>query len=159
MERADRITKHRLFKECLFKNKEAEKDRIYCCHGFEHFMDVARIGYIVILENSLSIPKEIMYSAALLHDIGRFKQYEDSAHHTLAGAEIAKIILADCGFSKEEIKYITDAILCHGIDTEDISTLSGVLAYADKKSRMCMQCDAIDTCKWKREEMNLKTEY
>ena len=159
MERADRIIEHALFKEALRRVNKDEEDRIYCLHGFEHFMDVARIGYIVILEKGLSIPKEIMYSAALLHDIGRFKQYEYGVPHDIAGGEMAREILNDCGFSAAETELIVDAVTAHGRDGDKITTLADVLAFADRKSRMCMECKAIDTCKWKRQDMNLSVEY
>ena len=49
-----------------------ELNRKFCCHNIEHSLDVARIGYIMILEQNLNIDKELFYAAALLHDAGRY---------------------------------------------------------------------------------------
>ena len=80
--------------------KEAEKDRIFCKHGIEHLLDVARIAYIENLEQNCGVSKEWIYTAALLHDIGRFLQYS-KGNIMKAGAEL-KEILKDCGFKQEE---------------------------------------------------------
>ena len=36
-----------------------------------HFLDVARIGTIIALEEGLKIDREWIYAAALLHDCGK----------------------------------------------------------------------------------------
>ena len=83
---------------------EYEKDRIFCRHGMEHLLDVARIAYIENLENNRGISKEIIYGAALLHDIGRYLQYTEGIPHEKAGEELALEILKDSGFSKKSRK-------------------------------------------------------
>ena len=40
------------------------------------FWNVARLMYIYALEEHLELPKELIYAAALLHDIGRAQQYQ-----------------------------------------------------------------------------------
>ena len=75
MERINEISDHPLWKLHIEQLKEAEKDRIFCKHGIEHLLDVARIAYIENLEENCDISKEMIYAAALLHDIGRFLQY------------------------------------------------------------------------------------
>ncbi|MDD6812768.1 MAG: hypothetical protein PUD93_13090, partial [Lachnospiraceae bacterium] len=66
MERIDKILNHELFIFCLKKNEEAERERIFCRHNMEHFLDVARIGEILNLEEHRRIPKVQIYAAALL---------------------------------------------------------------------------------------------
>ena len=63
---------------------EYEKNRIFCRHGMDHLMDVARIAYIENLEKNCGISKEIIYGAALLHDIGRYLQYTEGIPHERA---------------------------------------------------------------------------
>ena len=41
-----------------------------------HLMDVARIAYITCLEQNLGIEKDVIYGAAILHDIGKYAQYD-----------------------------------------------------------------------------------
>ena len=53
------------------KMKKFEHDREFCCHQITHLLDVARIAYIKNLEAGLGIDKELIYTAAILHDIGK----------------------------------------------------------------------------------------
>lgn len=46
----------------------------------EHFLSVARISYLMVLEKNLDIPKDIIYATAFLHDMGRADQYEKEFH-------------------------------------------------------------------------------
>ena len=71
MNRVDLILEHPKYQEYLDKIKQAEEKRIFCLHNMNHFLDVARIAYIMNLEEELGIAKEIIYATALLHDIGR----------------------------------------------------------------------------------------
>ena len=43
MQRIWKIYEHPLFIEGLVKNKDAEKERIFCHHDMNHFLDVARL--------------------------------------------------------------------------------------------------------------------
>lgn len=158
MKKCGRILENEKFRSVMGKLKELEKDRIYCNHGIEHLMDVARGAYIINLENNLNIPKELIYGAALVHDIGRYAQYTKGIHHHEAGAEIAAQILPECGFDEDETKEITDAVRSHRKNPDTIKTLADVIATADGRTRMCMMCDASDTCKWREEEKNINIE-
>ena len=68
MERINKISEHPLWKLNMTQLKEAERDRIFCKHGIEHLLDVARIAYIENLEQNCGVSKEGIYAAALLHD-------------------------------------------------------------------------------------------
>lgn len=156
MERYQKIVQHKKFLKYVKRIKKLEKDRIYCCHGPEHLMDVARIAYIKALTEGLPLSKDVIYGAALLHDIGKVKQYKEKIPHEIAGAEAAGKILLECGYKKEEIQMIETAILHHrrGGSRED-SPLSRILFEADKESRMCMFCKASSKCNWTEEEKNI----
>lgn len=160
MDRIDKILKHNLFLENLEKNMAAEADRCFCRHDMAHFLDVARIGVIINLEEKLEIPYELIYGAALLHDIGKHRQYEEGIPHEQASAAIAPEILRDCGFDEKETDVITDAILQHrnsGVIAE--GNLRGVLYRADKASRPCFSCRAEKDCNWKGSKKNMKILY
>lgn len=155
MERIDKILRHREFLEHLHKNMEAETDRPFCRHDLTHFLDVARIGRIMNLEERLGIEEELIYGAALLHDIGKHLQYSDGISHEKASAQLAPAILRDCGFDEEETAVIVEAILGHRDSSVARETnLRGILYRADKSSRPCFCCHANKDCNWKEKRKN-----
>ncbi len=160
MNRVDRILNHKLFQIHLQENEKAEAERQFCRHGMVHFLDVARIAEIINLEEGLSLQRELIYAASLLHDIGKHIQYENRTPHEIASAQIAPEILADCGFDKAEADCIVEAILSHR--DEKIAKepdLRGVLYRADKASRACFACKAESECNWKDGKKNLTIKY
>lgn len=160
MDRIDRILKHPLFQESLQNNIEAEKDRSFCRHDITHFLDVARIAVIINLEEGLGIDRELIYGAALLHDIGRHRQYTEGIPHEQASAEIAANILQDCGFNLDETSVIISAVLYHrDSDAADEISLRGILYRADKASRPCYVCSAEPDCNWKDSKKNRSIRY
>ena len=160
MYRVDKILGHALFNECMEKNRAAEADRRFCRHDMVHFLDVARIGRIIALEEHPALSTELIYAAALLHDIGKFRQYNEGIPHEQASAEIAPEILRECGFDEEETGVIVDAILQHrnaGVMQEQ--NLRGILYRADKASRPCYACEVESECNWKGSKKNLRIRY
>lgn len=155
MRKCNNILKNKKFRDILSKINLAEKDRIYCNHGIDHLLDVARSAYILNLENGLDIPKEVIYGAALIHDIGRYKQYSENINHHTAGAEIAREILPECGYTDDEVNEIANAVESHRVASDRAETLSDIIAIADKRTRLCMMCSATDTCKWNENEKNM----
>ena len=155
MERYHKIVEHELFREYGDRIKELEKDRIYCRHGVEHLIDVARIGYIMNLEQGMAYSKDVIYAMALLHDIGKPEQYEEKIPHEITGAAKAELILRDCGYNEEEISEIRKAIDDHRRGPKESGwKLSEILYDADKKSRMCLFCPAKDSCNWTEDRKN-----
>lgn len=155
MERVNRILQHEAFREHLQKNEAAEEGRIFCRHNMGHFLDVARIAMIFNLQEELKIPGDMIYGAALLHDIGRHEQYAVGTPHETASARIAPAILADCGYTTEEINRIAEAIALHRTsETAGRADLAGILYRADKASRACYACKASKECNWKGSRKN-----
>ena len=76
MERFQKIVWHEKYKETYERLQQLEIDRKFCGHDIEHFLSVARISYLMILEKRLPVSKDIIYATALLHDLGRADQYE-----------------------------------------------------------------------------------
>ena len=150
MERVNLILRHPLFLAELGHVIEYERDRIFCGHGLEHLLDVARIVYILCLEAGVSVEKEVLYATALMHDIGRWKQYEDGTPHEQESARIAEEILPQCGFVNSEIGIIRDAILSHRSNSGEKPGLAGMLYRADKLSRLCFACEAREECNWEK---------
>ena len=158
MERVNGILKDPLYRTCLSKIALFERDRIFCGHDMAHFLDVARLAYIRALEENAPVSKELIYCTALLHDIGRARQYEDGTPHDEAGAAIAGQILNELGFSMEEIEAIVSAIRGHRAQTDQ--TVLGKLLYtADKRSRNCFSCKAEPECYWSPAKKNMTIQY
>ena len=160
MVRVDKILAHPSFLENLQKNREAETDRRFCRHDMTHLLDVARIGTLINLEEGQEIPKDLIYGAALLHDLGRHEQYREGIPHEQAGAAKAPSILSDCGYDREEAEAVTAAILRHrDPDAAAVPGLTGILYRADKASRPCFCCPAQKDCSWKEGKKNLHILY
>lgn len=155
MDKIDRLINNKLFITCMDRIKDEEKDRIFCLHGIEHSLDVARIGYILSLEQKLNIDKDIIYGMALLHDIGRCVEYESNISHHEAGVEISQKILAESGYEHTDITAICDAIANHKNKSLDCNNVLRELLYtADKLSRNCFSCKAYEQCYWSAEKKN-----
>lgn len=147
MERINRLLKHPIYKKYVEDLQDYECNRQFCRHNMEHFLTVARIAYIISLEDKLNINIEEIYAAALTHDIGRLQQYIDNSPHEIVSADIAPYILKDVGFLEQEITRIREAILNHR--NKDISmegNLSCIIYRADKMSRDCLSCPAFSEC-------------
>lgn len=110
MDRVNAVICHPLYLEYYHRLERAEKERIFCRHQMSHLLDVARIAYIRNLEKGYGFRKDVIYAAAVLHDIGKALQYEEKVPHEIAGERIAGEILdtlpKETGFSEEEKRTI-----------------------------------------------------
>lgn len=157
MERVNRILTSSLYQVYLNKINMAEAERRFCHHNMGHFLDVARIACILNGEEGYGQEREIIYAAALLHDIGRWMQYENDTPHEKASAHLAPEILSESGFTAEESDRILKAIVNHRNELiKDEKSLSGLLYRADKYSRPCFACGMEKECNWKKGKKNLK---
>ena len=149
MERVNQVLEHPRFQIYKEEIKKWEEDRPFCGHDVSHLLDVARIAYILSLEEACEISKEFIYTAALLHDIGRPEQYADGTPHQQASVNIADGVLKDCGFDAEEAAAILSAIGNHRDAARASKTpLDWLLYRADKLSRGCYVCDVEEICDW-----------
>ena len=118
-------------------------------------MNVARLAYIFKLERNYKVSKEEIYATAMLHDIGKWQQYQEGIPHEVASAEIAETILDETGFSAEEKERMVAAILAHRKGTGE-SELAEIIYDADKLSRDCFTFRAEMQCNWSEEKKNKK---
>ncbi|AOT72593.1 HD domain-containing protein [Geosporobacter ferrireducens] len=146
MERVTSILNHPLFVEYMQRNYIAETDRVYCRHNLQHSIDVARVAYVMALEEGLPIRKDVIYATGLLHDIGRWKEYVDGISHAKASADLAEEILVDSEFERAEIDLILDAIRNHRKNGRRDTPLSVIIFRSDKVSRLCLECNEIEDC-------------
>ena len=156
MKRVDAILRHPLFEEKLRLLDELEAERAFCHHDLTHLLDVARLMWIDVLERGLAIDRDVVYAAALLHDLGRVEQMQYGIPHEQASAALAESILPDAGFTAEETAAVVAAIRCHrGSAPADAREMLGEILYrADKVCRLCWRCDARAACNWPEERKN-----
>ena len=157
MNNIDAIMNNKLYREALEKLSEYERDREFCNHTIEHFIDVSRIAYIMALEENLSVSKEVIYSIGLLHDIGRVRQYEEGIHHDIASVEMSREILKETSFTEDEVNIILNGIANHRKESDN--KLEEIIYKADKLSRQCFNCKAEKECYWSSEKKNFKITY
>ncbi len=159
MKRIDLILKDPEFIEYLEHNNQAAKDDPFCKHDLSHMIDVARIAYILVLEKGFlnyfienaglkgrAEAKEVIYATGLLHDIGKWKEYEAGIDHAAFGARLARDILIRAGYEDHEIEVIGRAIYEHRNISQNMSFLGERMHRADNLSRACSKCKEKDNC-------------
>lgn len=160
MERINSIVQGAAFQEYLARTLLGEKERIYCKHGMDHLLSVARIAYAYLLEKGEGSTKpqfkELVYTAALLHDVGRWVEYKTGEDHAQASARLARPLLQEAGFDESEVEEVLAAILEHRHKRGHTRALAKALALADDYSRDCWNCSAKDSChKFNSEMLNI----
>lgn len=134
-----------------------EKDRQLCRHDLPHFLDVARIATIIAFDEGLKVSRDLIYTTALLHDIGRFMQYEDNIPHEEASHKLAQGLLKSLNFTEAEKQSILSAIASHRASGG--TGFNAIFYKADKKSRACYGCAAQKDCNWSDTKKNLEITY
>lgn len=152
MKRLNKIINSGIYKEYLKKLNEYEKDRVYCKHDYNHFINLSRIAYIQVLEAGLEYSKEVIYTIGFLHDIGRVLEFEKGVAHHIGSVLIAEDILKESDFTELEISYILEGIENHRKDSN--SALGKIICKSDKLSRDCMNCEVITSCHWSEDIKN-----
>jgi uncharacterized protein len=147
------------YKNYLERLVYLERNREFCRHNLEHFIAVARICTILCYENNIEPDRDLIYSAALLHDLGRVKEIEEGISHEIASAELALDFLKDTDFSEEEKDKIISLIKNHRNKKNEDKSLEKMFYMADKLSRNCHSCPATDKCNWSDEKKNLTIKY
>ena len=149
MDYVARLLEDKTYQGLLRELENLEAGRIYCRHGFEHLMDVARLCWITVLENKIDISKEEVYLAALLHDIGKIgipdrilnkpdkltdEEYDIMKSHVDRGAEILKnftlIDRVEEGVLYHHERYDGRGYT-HGLKGEDIPLNARIIGIAD----------------------------
>ncbi|MBI4855798.1 MAG: HD domain-containing protein [Acetobacterium woodii] len=145
------------YQNYLNKIKKCEKQRRFCRHNIPHFLSVARIATIKTMEAGLNFSRDLIYTTALLHDIGRFVQYQDKTPHEIASHQLAIPLLETLDFTDDENKLILDAILNHR--NPEAQGFSHIFYESDKLSRACFSCPVEHECDWSKEKKNLTIVY
>ena len=90
-------------------------------HDIDHIMRVYNLA-MTIAKSESDVDLEVVQAGALLHDIGGAREANDTSgqiDHAVIGAEMAKPILENLGFSSDKIEHIQECILCHRYRTNN----------------------------------------
>lgn len=161
MEYVNRLIKNETYLKTMGEIHEMEKKRIFCHHGFNHLLDVARISYIMNLEYDFGYEKEFLYLCALLHDIGRAQEYITGKSHEEAGLLLAEKLLDEIDYPAEKRQDILEKVANHRhapLPKEGINR-DNFFWFADKKARNCFVCTAADKCNWPMEKRTGEVEW
>lgn len=108
-------------------------------HHIDHIMRV--VGNASLLaEGETDIDLEVLTLAALLHDIARKKEDADATgliDHAVVGADMAKIILTQLGFTKDQINKIVHCIITHRFRNQEHRP-------ATKEAQILFDADKLD---------------
>ncbi|MBS6610833.1 MAG: HD domain-containing protein [Peptoniphilus harei] len=159
MKEINKIIKSKIYNDYLNELEDLEKDRFFCRHDYEHFISVARICYILKLEGNVNISKDMIYTTALLHDLGRVLEIKEGINHAEGSLIIAREILKITDFSENEKKRILDCISYHRTKEEQEDEFFNIFYRADKLSRPCFRCPAYNSCNWSYEKKNHEIIY
>lgn len=110
--------KFQKIKEIVEKELNEEKDS---AHDIDHIMRVYNLA-MTIAKTENNVDMNVLQAGVLLHDIGGAKESSDPSgqtDHAVIGAEMAKPILEQFGFSDDKIKHIQDCILTHRYRTNN----------------------------------------
>lgn len=92
------------------------KDTLSCSvHNMDHIERVYNLCEI-IAETEENVNSEVLYPAAILHDIARVKEDADNTgkiDHAIEGSLMAEKILLEQNYDKEIIEKIKDCIISH----------------------------------------------
>lgn len=161
MPRLDAIWADEVYQREYRRLEELEQTRVFCRHGIRHLMDTARIMWALNLERACGLSHDVVYAAALLHDIGKATQYETGEPHELAGTRIAADILdrlpRELALTDEERAAILTAVRGHRRLRDGAEPLERLLYQADKASRACFACppEVRAACTWPDAKKNL----
>ena len=121
------------------KIKEIVANELSCsAHQMDHVMRV--YGLCLSLAKNEDVDLDVLKAAALLHDIARVKEDNDSSgntDHAVLGAEMAGPILKRLGFNDEKIKHIQDCIVSHRYRTGN--------RPETKEAQILFDADKLDT--------------
>lgn len=107
--------------------KELPKNLYY--HGLHHTKDVCDVATGIALKEKIGHKEaELIKVAALFHDAGFIKRYEENE---IAGTKLARQFLPKWGYSREEIKIVTGMIIATHTPQKPRNKLEEILADAD----------------------------
>ncbi len=105
-------------------------------HTFDHTMRVYTLS--MQIGDGLPVSIRVLQAAALLHDVGRPREFETGVSHSILSGEMSKPLLQELAYTESEIQHIMDAIRTHRFSEElEPNSIEGkILSDADKLDAM-----------------------
>ena len=158
IKRVNRILSNPLFMQYMEINQAAEAGSAFCKHDVSHMLDVARIAQLYNIKKRLGFSIELIYAAALLHDITKGLQIMEGVPHNESAIAPSTKILQDAEFCTDEVECVIAAILNHRKGPKKSTkfyAFSRLIYKADKLSRNCFLCKCT-SCDWSHKNSKLK---
>ena len=97
--------------------------------GYDHCLRVYALARELGRTENLSFDAELLYVAALLHDVGLYKAYSrrKESDHARRSAAVAEQLLRDANFPARDTQIVLDAIVHHPPGSPAGSTVEAVL--------------------------------
>jgi len=112
---------------------ELDRHLVHFDYRWKHTLRVARWGKFIAEAEGADV--ELVVAACLLHDVASFDVTDDDRDHGRVGAEVARPILVEVGYTPEQVEAIHYAIAVHA-EAENPETLEArVVTDADNVDR------------------------
>lgn len=117
-------------KEYVFEKLETELDPRLYYHGIHHTRDyvLPAVEHLADLEHIEGEPLILLLSAAVLHDIGYTRQYENNE---AIGAAIVAELLPGFSYSPEQIEVVKAIIMATALPQTATNVLERIMCDAD----------------------------
>ncbi|MCB0405305.1 MAG: HD domain-containing protein [Bdellovibrionales bacterium] len=92
----------------------AEANLKHSAWGFEHGKQDYLLAKDLAEADRHSVDDEVLFAAALLHDMGAFSPYEqEGVDHAVRSAQVVASVLEPAGFPMDKLERVQKAILAH----------------------------------------------
>ena len=129
VKREKETARYRKVKKFIIKKMKAELPKNLFYHGLHHTLDVCDVAAGIALRESVSqADTELIKVAALFHDSGFIKQYEENE---IVGCKLARQFLPKFNYSRQEIRTINRMITATHTPQRPQNKPEEILADAD----------------------------
>lgn len=100
--------------------------------GYSHSVRIHALALELAAEDGVDLDQDVMFAAALLHDVAAFPPWADpKLDHADEAARIVEGLLAGTGFPMEQIEEVGSAIRTHMYDRDPVGPEARYLHDAD----------------------------
>ncbi|MDP2976951.1 MAG: HD domain-containing protein [Anaerolineales bacterium] len=112
---------------------ELDRHLVHLDYRWRHTLRVSQWGKVIAEAEVADV--ELVVAACLLHDVASFAVMDDDHDHGRVGAEIARPLLVELGYTPQQVETIYYAVAAH-VDVENPETLEArVVTDADNIDR------------------------
>ncbi len=87
---------------------------VHSAWGYEHGLRDYMLALEIAGKEGIAIDLDVLFAAALLHDMGGFVPYEKpGVDHAVRSTEVVEAVLKPAGFPMEKLDAVKNAILTH----------------------------------------------